>query len=199
MLKIGLTGGIGAGKTTVAHIFEVLGIPIYFADDAAKKLMNENENLRQEIIKNFGSESYVDGKLNRRFLAEAIFSDSKKTLLINSIIHPATLADAEKWFHEQQGPYAIKEAALIFEANAENNLDLVIGVSSPLEIRLQRVMKRDGITLEAVEKRMQHQMEENKKMERCDFIIFNNDKDLLIPQVISIHENLLQNIERLKV
>ena len=199
MLKIGLTGGIGAGKTTVAHIFEVLGIPVYFADDAAKKLMNENENLRQEIIKNFGSESYVDGKLNRRFLAEAIFSDSKKTLLINSIIHPATLADAEKWFHEQQGPYAIKEAALIFEANAENNLDLVIGVSSPLEIRLQRVMKRDGITLEAVEKRMQHQMEENKKMERCDFIIFNNDKDLLIPQVISIHENLLQNIERLKV
>ena len=199
MLKIGLTGGIGAGKTTVAHIFEVLGIPIYFADDAAKKLMNENENLRQEIIKNFGSESYVDGKLNRRFLAEAIFSDSKKTLLINSIIHPATLADAEKWFHEQQGPYAIKEAALIFEANAENNLDLVIGVSSPLEIRLQRVMKRDGISLEAVEKRMQHQMEENKKMERCDFIIFNNDKDLLIPQVISIHENLLQNIERLKV
>ena len=199
MLKIGLTGGIGAGKTTVAHIFEVLGIPIYFADDAAKKLMNENENLRQEIIKNFGSESYVDGKLNRRFLAEAIFSDSKKTLLINSIIHPATLADAEKWFHEQQGPYALKEAALIFEANAENNLDLVIGVSSPLEIRLQRVMKRDGITLEAVEKRMQHQMEENKKMERCDFIIFNNDKDLLIPQVISIHENLLQNIERLKV
>ena len=199
MLKIGLTGGIGAGKTTVAHIFKILGIPIYFADDAAKKLMNENENLRQEIIKNFGSESYVDGKLNRSFLARAVFSDPKKTLLINSIIHPATITDAEKWFQKQQGPYAIKEAALIFEANAENNLDLIIGVSSPLEMRLQNVMKRDGITLEAVEKRMQHQMEENKKMERCDFIINNNGTDLLIPQVISIHENLLQNIKRLIV
>ena len=199
MLKIGLTGGIGAGKTTVAHIFEILGIPIYFADDAAKKLMNENEHLRQEIIKNFGSESYIDGKLNKSFLAEAIFSDPEKTLLINSIIHPATIADAEKWFQKQQGPYAIKEAALIFEANAENNLDLIIGVSSPLEMRLQNVMKRDGITLEAVEKRMQHQMEENKKMERCDFIINNNGTDLLIPQVISIHENLLQNIKRLIV
>ena len=154
MLKIGLTGGIGSGKTTVAHIFEVLGIPVYNADNAAKKLMNEDKNLQQEIIKHFGKESYVDGKLNRPFLAEAVFSDPKKTLLINSIIHPATIADAEKWFHKQQGPYAIKEAALIFEANAEKNLDLVIGVSSSYELRLQRVMLRDGITEEAVEKRI---------------------------------------------
>ena len=197
MLRIGLTGGIGSGKTTVAHIFEVLGIAVYFADDAAKKLMNEDENLHQEIIKHFGTESYVDGKLNRPFLSEAVFSDHKKTLLINSIIHPVTIADAEKWFQQQKGPYAIKEAALIFEAHAEKNLDLVIGVSSPLELRLQRVMQRDGITKEAIEKRMQHQMDENQKMDRCDFIINNNEVELLIPQVISIHEKLLQNIDRL--
>ena len=100
MLKIGLTGGIGSGKTTVAHIFEVLGIPVYYADIAAKKLMNENENLHQEIVKHFGTESYIDGKLNRGFLAEAVFSDPQKTLLINSIIHPATIADAEQWFEK---------------------------------------------------------------------------------------------------
>ena len=196
MLKIGLTGGIGSGKTTVAHIFEVLSIPVYYADDAAKKIMNENKNLRQEIIKHFGIETYVEGKLNRPFLAEAIFSDPQKILLINSIIHPATIADAEQWFEKQQGPYAIKEAALIFEANAEKNLDLVIGVSSALELRLQRVMERDGISKEAVEKRMHLQMDESKKMERCDFIINNNDVELLIPQVISIHEKLLQNMEK---
>ena len=197
MLKIGLTGGIGSGKTTVAHIFEVLGIPVYYADDAAKKLINEDENLKHEIIKYFGTESYIDEKLNRPFLAEVVFSDPQKTLLINSIIHPATIADAEKWFEKQRGPYAIKEAALIFEANAEKSLDLVIGVSSPLELRLQRVMKRDGISKEAVEQRMQHQMEEHEKMERCDFVINNNNVDLLIPQVVSLHQKLLQNIERL--
>ena len=199
MLKIGLTGGIGSGKTTVAHIFEVLGIPVYNADNAAKKLMNEDENLQQEIIKHFGTESYVDAKLNRPFLAEAVFSDPKKTLLINSIIHPATIVDAEKWFHQQKGPYAIKEAALIFEANAEKNLDLVIGVSSSYELRLQRVMLRDGINKEAVEKRMQNQMDENKKMESCDFVINNNETELLIPQVLSLHKMILQNIERLRV
>lgn len=197
MLKIGLTGGIGSGKTTVAHIFEVLGIPVYYADDAAKKIMSENEDIKQAIIKSFGTESYVDGKLNRAFLAQEVFSDPQKTLLINSIIHPATIADVEQWFEKQQGPYAIKEAALIFEANAEKKLDLVIGVSSPLELRLQRVMQRDSITKEAVEKRMHHQMNADQKMDRCDFIINNNDRELLIPQVISIHEKLLQNMAKL--
>ena len=199
MIKVGITGGIGSGKSTIAKVFEVLGIPVYYADDAAKKLMNNDQNLQKQIIKYFGTESYIDGKLNRPFLAEVVFSDPKKTLLINSIIHPATIADAEKWFREQQGPYAVKEAALIFEANAEKNLDLIIGVSSTYELRLQRVMLRDGINKEAVEKRMQNQMDENKKMESCDFVLNNNEKELLIPQVLALHKKILQNIERLHV
>ena len=199
MLKIGLTGGIGSGKSTVASIFEVLGIPVYYADDAAKKLMNTDQNLQKQIIKHFGTESYIDGKLNRPFLSEAVFSDPVKTKLINSIIHPATIADAEKWFREQQGPYAVKEAALIFEANAEKNLDLIIGVSATYELRLQRVMLRDGINKEAVEKRMQSQMDEIKKMEGCDFVLNNNEKELLIPQVLALHKKILHNIERLHV
>ncbi len=199
MLKIGLTGGIGSGKSTVARIFEVLGIPVYYADDAAKKLMNNDQNLQKQIIQHFGKESFINGRLNRAFLADIVFSNPAKTKLINSIIHPATIADAEKWMQKQNAPYAIKEAALIFEANAEKNLDLIIGVSSTYELRLQRVMLRDGINKEAVEKRMQNQMDENKKMESCDFVLNNNETELLIPQVLELHKKILQNIERVHV
>jgi dephospho-CoA kinase len=197
MLKIGLTGGIGSGKTTVAHIFEVLGIPVYYADDAAKRLMNEDEHLKQQIITHFGEESYVDGKLNRSYLSAVVFLDAEKIKLINSITHPATIANAELWMSKQTAPYAIKEAALIFEAAAEKQLDLIIGVQAPLPIRMQRVMQRDNITEEAVLARMQKQMNEEDKMNRCDFVIINDEKELLIPQVVALHEKLLANLERM--
>ena len=197
MLRIGLTGGIGSGKTTVAHIFEVLGMPVYYADDAAKRLMNEDAHLKQQLIQQFGEESYIQGKLNRAYLSSVVFSNTEKTSLINSIIHPTTIADAAAWMLQQQAAYALKEAALIFEAGAEKNLDLVVGVSAPLAIRLQRVMKRDAIDEAAVLARMQKQMNEEEKMGRCDFVVLNDEETLLIPQVIAIHEQLLQNIERL--
>ncbi len=197
MLKIGLTGGIGSGKTTVAQIFEVLGIPVYYADDAAKKLMDEDENLKQQIIQHFGIESYTNGTLNRSFLSEAIFSDPKKTALINSIIHPATIADAENWMNNQTAPYAIKEAALIFEADADKMLDLVIGVYAREELRIKRVMVRNNISSQAVKLRMKNQMDEEVKMSLCDAVILNEEEDLLIPQVVEFHKNILQNIERL--
>jgi dephospho-CoA kinase len=196
MLKIGLTGGIGSGKTTVAQIFEVLGLPVYYADDAAKRLMNEDENLKQQIIDHFGEESYLDGKLNRSYLSSVVFADAEKMKLINTIIHPATIADAELWMNKQTAPYSIKEAALIFEAAAEKQLDLVIGVQSPLHVRIQRVMQRDHIKEEAVLARMQKQMNEEEKMSRCDFVIVNDEKELLIPQVVAIHDRLLANMER---
>jgi dephospho-CoA kinase len=197
MLKIGLTGGIGSGKSTAAKIFEVLGIPVYYADDAAKKLMNENDSLKETITKHFGAESYIDGKLNRSFLAEVVFSNVEKTKLINSIIHPATIADAEFWMSKQKTIYAIKEAALIFEAKAEKQFDLIIGVQSPLPLRIKRVMQRDKINEEAVLARMQKQMEEEEKLSRCDFIIVNDEQTLLIPQVLEIHQKIISNIERL--
>ena len=197
MLKIGVTGGIGSGKTTVAHIFEVLGIPVYYADDAAKRLMNEDENLKKKIIENFGEESYVDGKLNRSHLASIVFSNPEKTAIINSIVHPITIADAKLWMQKQTTPYAIKEAALIFESKAEKELDLVIGVYSPLPLRIQRIMQRDNIDESAVMDRMQKQMNEEEKMKLCDFLIENNEKDLLITQVIAIHEQLLENLFRI--
>lgn len=197
MLKIGLTGGIGSGKTTVAQIFEVLGIPVYYADDAAKKLMNEDENLKRQIINHFGIDSYANGILNRSFLSETVFSDSKKTALINSIIHPATIADADKWMEKQTTPYAIKEAALIFEADAGKMLDLVVGVYAPEPLRIERVMARNNISLEAVQLRMKKQMNDEVKMSLCDAVILNDEESLLIPQVVDFHKNILQNIERL--
>ena len=192
MLKIGLTGGIGSGKTTVAHIFEVLGIPVYYADDAAKLLMNAEGPLKQRIITHFGAQSYIDGKLNRAYLAKEIFSDTKKTTLINSIIHPATITDANNWMAAQTTTYAIKEAALIFEAKVHLHLDAVIGVYAPAALRIKRVMQRDNITEVQVEARMQKQMNEDEKMKRCNYVITNDDAQLLIPQVLEIHKLIMK-------
>ncbi len=191
MLHIGLTGGIGSGKTTVAKIFEVLGIPVYYADDSAKRLMNENEVLKQNIIQHFGKETYKDDLLDRPVLAALVFNDPQKLTLLNSLVHPVTIADADAWMQQQTAPYTLKEAALIFETDAHKHLDKVIGVNAPYDLRLQRTMQRDHISKEAVEARMSKQMNEAEKMKLCDFIITNDDLQLLIPQVVSLHENLL--------
>ncbi|MBC7935913.1 MAG: dephospho-CoA kinase [Rhizobacter sp.] len=191
MLKIGLTGGIGSGKSTVAKVFETLGIPVYYADDVAKRIMTENESVKQQVISNFGEDSYSHDELNRAHIAAAVFNNTDKLNLLNSIVHPVTIADAEIWMQLQQTPYAVKEAALIFEANAHRQLDYVIGVSSPVELRIRRVMERDGISSQKVQARMDKQMNEEEKMKRCDFIIFNDEKQLLIPQVLALHEKLI--------
>jgi len=193
MLKIGLTGGIGSGKSTVAKVFETLGIPVYYADDRAKSIMNEDGPLRQQIIHHFGEASYANEQLNRAYIAAQVFNNSEKLSLLNSIVHPVTIADAEKWMLQQRTPYAIKEAALIFEANADKQLDHVIGVTAPFDLRLKRVMERDGISPEKVQERMDKQMDEAEKMKRCDFIIYNDEKQLLIPQVLELHEKLIQS------
>jgi dephospho-CoA kinase len=186
MLKIGLTGGIGSGKSTVAKVFETLDIPVYYADDAAKKLMNADSDLRKEIEHYFGKESYIDGKLNRKYISSLVFSNPEKLALLNSITHPATIADAENWMQQQSSPYIIKEAALLFESGANKNLDYVIGVAAPLSLRVQRVMQRDGVTKEEVEQRISRQMNEEEKMKLCNFIIPNDETALIIPQVIAL-------------
>ncbi len=191
MIKVGITGGIGSGKSTVAKVFEVLGIPVYYADDAAKRLMNEDELLKTELQELFGKETYIDGKLNRKYLADLVFNDEEKLSLLNSIIHPATLRDSDQWMTQQSTPYAIKEAALIFESGAQEHLDYVIGVSAPLPARLQRVMKRDHVTREEVKARMEKQLDESIKMRLCDYVITNDETELVIPQVIKIHEELI--------
>lgn len=191
MLKIGITGGIGSGKSTVAKVFEVLGIPVYYADDAAKRLMNTDEELKVKIQLQFGNEVYTNKQLNRKRLAEIVFTSPEKLALLNALVHPATLKDADNWMQKQTTPYTLKEAALIFESGAHEHLDYVIAVTAPAPLRILRTMQRDGITREEVLARMDKQMDETIIIKLCDFVIKNDEQELLIPQVLALHEKLL--------
>lgn len=198
MLRIGLTGGIGSGKSTVARIFKVLGIPVYNADEASKKLMSEDQDLKNKIVAAFGDNSYNNGLLNRKFLSDQVFHDRKKLDLLNSIVHPATLKDVTAWLEKQDAPYIIKEAALIFESGSQKMLDYVIGVQAPLALRIERTMRRDHSTSEEVEARIHLQMDEEKKMQLCDFIIINDEQQMLIPQVLKLHNEFIKNEKSLQ-
>jgi dephospho-CoA kinase len=192
MLKIGLTGGLGSGKSTVARIFEVLNIPVYYADISSKRLLNEDEKVKAAVRKIFGEDVFPNGELDRKYLAEIVFKDQKKLELLNSIVHPATLQDADEWMKKQTAPYIIKEAALIFESGSHQLLDYVIGVKATLPLRLQRAMKRDNISREEIMARINRQINEEIKMRLCDFIIVNDEQQMIIPQVLELHKRFLE-------
>lgn len=192
MLRVGITGGIGSGKSIVAKVFNSLGIPVYDADTAAKRLMQEDPQLVAAIKAAFGAGAYEDGRLNRAYLADKVFRDPAQLELLNQLVHPVTIKDAANWMQQQQAPYALKEAALIFESGSQSELDFVIGVYAPKHLRIHRVMQRDGVTREAVIKRMDNQIEESLKMRLCDAVITNDDQQLVVPQVLALHEELLQ-------
>ena len=196
VLKIGLTGGIGSGKTTVAQIFEVLGIPVYYADEAAKRLMNDDKELISLIKKNFGDAAYKNDALDRQYLASIVFTDNYKLELLNSLVHPATIRDAGQWMQQQTTPYVIKEAALLFESGAAEHLDHIIGVDAPIAVRIKRVMDREGISKDEVLKRINNQLDNDIKMKLCNFILNNDEQQLLIPQVLELHQKLLRLAER---
>lgn len=192
MLKVGLTGGIGSGKSMVAEAFRAMGVPVFDADKRARQLVNESAEIRKRITSLFGDESYVHGEYNRAFIASIVFSDEAKLSLLNELIHPHTIADAERWFQNQQYPYAVKEAAILFESGANKYVDFVIGVSAPMELRISRVMQRDGITAAQVTERINRQMNEADKMKQCDHVIINDEKNSIVNQVLEIHEFLLK-------
>jgi dephospho-CoA kinase len=188
---IGLTGGIGSGKSTVAKIFAQFGIPVLDADATAKAIMNEDNSVKTKLIELFGTEAYKESQLNRPYIAQLVFEDAFKLQQLNAIIHPITIQYAKDWALKQSAPYVIKEAALFFESGSAEGVDKIIGVTAPKHIRIQRVMQRDQISREEVIKRMEHQLEDSLKMKLSDWVIQNDDMHLLIPQVLAIHNEIL--------
>jgi dephospho-CoA kinase len=189
MLKIGITGGIGSGKTTVSRIFEILGIPVFYADDAAKSVMHTDKLLAQSIKETFGSEAYdIQQQLNRKYLAEIVFKDEQKLAALNQLVHPAVFRAFDSWLVLQKAPYILKEAALLFESGSYKLCDKNILVTAPEELKIKRVMERDGISAEQVRSRMSKQFTEEQGRKMADFIIVNDEHQLLIPQILKLHE-----------
>lgn len=194
MLKVGVTGGIGSGKTTVCKIFEKLGIPVYYADERAKLLMVENPALIQKIKALFGAKAYFkNGSLNRKYIASFAFTDKQKLAQLNAVVHPVVFEDTAHWQKQHENfPYTIKEAALLIESGSYKNLDKLILVTAPIEVRLQRVLRRDGLSEAAIRRRMESQMSEAEKAKYADFTINNDGSESLIRQVWTLHQQLLQ-------
>ncbi len=200
MLKVGITGGIGSGKTTVCKIFEVLNIPIYYADDRAKKIMVENEEVISKIKSFFGEKSYsIDGQLNRNYLSKHVFRDQEKLKKLNSIVHPAVWQDTANWMQEHNSAsYILYEAAILFETGSYKMMDKIITVYANKELRIKRTIERDDCSREEVIARMDKQMDDELKKEKADYIIFNNEEDALILQVMNLHKELLKASKDLK-
>ncbi len=183
---IGLTGGIGSGKSVVAKVFATLGIPVFNADEEAKKIMQESPLIKAKLTEQFGADIYDANGLQKEKLAKIVFNDPYQLQLLNAIVHPITIQAAKDWAAKQNSPYVIKEAALIFESGSADGLFKVIGVTAPLHIRKHRVMQRDGIAKDQVEARMRNQISDTIKMRLCDYVIQNDNQEMVIPQVLKI-------------
>lgn len=191
MLKVGITGGIGSGKSLVCRVFETLGIPVFYADTEAKQLMETDALLVAGIKQLFGDDIYQSGKLDRAKVSSIVFNNPVKLEQLNALVHPATIQYGKKWMERQKSPYIIKEAAVFFESGSYKDMDVMIGVSAPKDLRMLRTMQRDSIPAEKVLQRMANQMDEEEKMDRCDFVITNDGMEAIIPQVVDIHRKLL--------
>jgi dephospho-CoA kinase len=194
MLKVGITGGIGSGKSVVCRVFATLGIPVFNADLAARHLLETDDHLKQQVRSLLGDDSYKNGLPDRVKIASLVFNDPAKLAALNSLVHPATINYGEQWMLQQKAPYAIKEAAIFFESGSDKAMDVMVGVFAPMELRIERTMLRSGATREEVFNRMSQQMDENEKMKRCDHVIVNDGQQAIIPQVMSIHKVLLDRV-----
>ena len=196
MLRVGITGGIGAGKTLVCKLFNQLGIPVYDSDNAARELMNKDISLKEQLITTFGNTTYIDGVLNRKWLSDLLFKDIHQLQKLNAIVHPAVMKNFQCWEEKQKNvPYIIREAAILFESGTDKDLDHIILVDAPVKVRIQRVQKRDQRSAEEIKFIISNQWSSEKKRTLADTIIENDDHHLIIPQLLFIHQKLLKYCE----
>jgi dephospho-CoA kinase len=196
MIIVGLTGGIGSGKTTISKYFESLGIPVYIADAEAKGLMSRSKIIKRQLGLLFGELAYKDGELNRSFLASKIFTDKTLLLKMNAIVHPKVASHFKRWLKKQDAPYVIKEAAIIFENKSENQYDYIITVIAVEDLRIQRVMKRDNASKEKIKAIIKNQLSDAEKIKKSDFVIRNNSLDSANRDVNEIHHQILETINK---
>jgi dephospho-CoA kinase len=197
MLRIGITGGIGSGKTTICQVFETLGISVYYADKETKELYVNNAELKAKMLQEFGPEVYSGNTLNRVFLSQLVFNDAKKLQQLNAIVHPFVFAHYETWCEAHKTEkYTLKEAAIMFESGSYKHLHYVVGVAAPEEVRIARIIQRDGLSREEVLRRIQKQMPTEELIKRCDFMIENDGENSIVEQVINLHKRILQLPEK---
>lgn len=194
MIKVGITGGIGSGKTTVCRVFELLGIPVFYADNVAKTIMQTDSQLKNEILNAFGLESYLfDGQLNRPYISSIVFKDQSQLNKLNALVHPAVFRAFDRWIAEQKEvPYILKEAALLYESESYKMCDLSILVISPESTRISRIKARDHISEEEIMLRMKRQFSDDQKMKLANHILINDENRLLIPQILELHQQFLK-------
>ena len=192
MLKVGLTGGIGSGKSTVSKVFEILGVPVYYADDKAKSLINSNEILKQHLVDAFGPETFTSRGYNTKYIAAMVFSNKQLLHKLNSIVHPFVALDFNEWSSGYSHlHYTIQETAVLFESSAFQLMDFTVVVDAPESLRIQRIIQRDGLTESEIRQRMNNQWPAGKIISFADWVIENDDKNLILPQIIKLHNHLL--------
>lgn len=194
MKIVGLTGGIGSGKTTVANMFNALGIPIYIADEEAKKLMTSSKIIKRKLIELFGTKAFINGKLNKSFISDTIFRDKLFLTKMNAIIHPVVANHFKKWVLKQHAPYVIKEAAILFENDGYKQCDLIIIVTAPKELKIKRLLSREHMTVEKIEAIMNNQWSDAEKVKRSQYVIVNSELENTRQQVAKIHQQITDNL-----
>jgi len=193
-LKLGITGGIGSGKTSVCRVFNILGIPVFSADPEAQRIMNSDKGVIEGINKIAGKNLYPGGILDRMELASLIFNDPGRLRKVNSLVHPVVFDNFVRWSEEQKSPYVIMEAAILFESGASNLVDRVATVYAPVEERIERVTRRNQLTREQVMERIRNQMDDETRMKMSDYRINNSENEMIIPVILKIHEDLLNHL-----
>jgi dephospho-CoA kinase len=194
-VRLGITGGIGSGKTCVCKVFNILGIPVFSADPVATEILDTDSRIKEGINAIAGVDLYKSGDLDRTQLASLIFNDKSMLVRVNSLVHPVVFDHFRNWMVEQEAPYVIMEAAILFESGASKLVDRIATVVAPIEERVQRVMNRNTLTREQVLERTRNQMDDSERVRLSDYVIHNSENDMIIPSILNIHEDLLNFIK----